>query len=104
MAFEVRSTPKAEQDLVAILDWLITEQAGEAGLRWFLELEAAVASLASLPRRCRLAAESRFFPFEVRELLYGDAPNTYRILFTIEGDVVHVLHVRHGRRMPLTSP
>jgi hypothetical protein len=26
----------------------------------------------------------------------------YRILFTIVGDVVSVLHIRHGRRQPST--
>ncbi|MGD0414539.1 MAG: hypothetical protein ABSA80_04235 [Terriglobales bacterium] len=40
-------------------------------------------------------------PFEVRHLLYGLAPHVYRILFTIEGETVHVLHIRHGRRQPL---
>jgi hypothetical protein len=28
----------------------------------------------------------------------------YRILFTVDGDVVHILHIRHGRRMPLDEP
>jgi hypothetical protein len=37
---------------------------------------------------------------EVRQLLYGRRPHTYRILFTIEGDVVQVLHIRHARRRP----
>jgi hypothetical protein len=33
-------------------------------------------------------------------LLYGDKPHVYRILFSIEGDIVFILHVRHGARMP----
>jgi hypothetical protein len=36
----------------------------------------------------------------VRQLLYGRKPHVYRVLFTIEGDVVRVLHIRHGRRKP----
>lgn len=40
------------------------------------------------------------FRFEVRHLLYGRKPNVYRILFTIEGDTVHVLHIRHADRLP----
>ncbi len=103
MAFEVRTTPDAEEDAAAILNWLMTEHAGEAGLRWFLKLDEAIASLAEMPKRCKLAPENTAFPFEVRELLYGRKPHVYRILFTIEDNVVYVLHLRHGRRATLTA-
>lgn len=102
MAFDVRTTPDAEQDAAAILNWLMAQHAGETGLRWFLKMDEAIRSLAELPQRCRLAPENRTFPFEVRELQYGSRPHTYRILFTIEGDAVYILHIVHGRRLPLT--
>jgi plasmid stabilization system protein ParE len=102
MAFKVRTTPDAEEDTLAILDWLIEHQAADAGLRWFLKMDEAISSLAELPNRCKLAPENEFFPVEIRELLYGQKPHVYRILFTIEGDTVVVLHVRHGRRETLT--
>jgi hypothetical protein len=51
--------------------------------------------------RCPLAPENKEFPFEVRQLLYGRKPHLYRVLFTIEGDTVVVLHIRHGRRRRL---
>jgi hypothetical protein len=38
---------------------------------------------------------------EVRHLLYGNKPHLYRVLFTIQGDVVTVLHVRRPKRQPL---
>src|SRR5215469_14715488 len=103
MAFEVRTTPEAEQEAIAILDWLLEQQAGETGLRWFTRMEAAIESLAEMPQRCKLAPENKSFPFEVRELLYGQRPHVYRILFTIEGNVVFILHIRHGRRLPLKT-
>ncbi len=28
-------------------------------------------------------------------------PHVYRILLTIEGDTVYVMHIRHGRRQPI---
>jgi hypothetical protein len=31
-------------------------------------------------------------------LLYGRKPHVYRVLFTIEGEAVYVLHILHGRR------
>jgi len=66
-------------------------------------MEEAIASLSSLPERCPLAPENARFPFEVRQLLYGRKPHVYRILFTIEGDAVKILHIRHARRRPLAK-
>lgn len=101
MTFRVETTQLAEQDADAILEWLLAQEAGDTGIRWFLALEDAIASLADFPKRCPLAPENAAFPFEVRQLLYGSAPHVYRILFTIESETVYVLHIRHGRRAPL---
>jgi plasmid stabilization system protein ParE len=101
MICRVEITPAAEVEAQAILDWLIDQQAGEAGLRWFLNLEKAIQSLSHFPERCSLAPENGRFPFEARQLLYGRRPHVYRILFRIEQDVVYVLHIRHGRRLLL---
>jgi plasmid stabilization system protein ParE len=98
MAFRVEISAQAERDAEAILEWLISEHAGETGLRWYLALNDAMQSLAALPKRCPVAPESDRFPFEVRQLLYGRKPHLYRILFTIEGEIVNILHIRHGRR------
>jgi hypothetical protein len=43
-------------------------------------------------------------PFEMRQLIYGQKPHLYRILFTIEGETVQVLRIRHGRRKHLDEP
>ncbi|MEO7142411.1 MAG: type II toxin-antitoxin system RelE/ParE family toxin [Bryobacteraceae bacterium] len=104
MAFRVEITPRAEQDANAILEWLLPQQAGEAGLRWFLKLKEAIASLADLPGRCTLAPENASISFEMRQLLYGRKPHVYRILFTIGGDVFYVLRIRHGRRRHIAEP
>ena len=101
MTFRVETTLTAEQDADAILDWLLSHHAGEAGLRWFLALEDAIGTLAEFPERCPWVPENAIFPFEVRHLLYGHIPHLYRILFTIEDKTVYVLHIRHGRRQPL---
>ena len=103
MAFRVEITEEAERDAHAILDWLISQQAGESGLRWFEGLEKAIASLATFPERCPLAPENEAFPFETRHLLYGRRPHIYRVIFKVEGDTVYILHIWHGRRQPVTS-
>jgi plasmid stabilization system protein ParE len=101
MAFRVEYSAEAEADLDSILEWLISQYAGEAGLRWFEGLEEAVASLSKMPLRCPLAPENKRFTFEVRHLLYGHKPHVYRIIFTIEGERIVILHIWHGRRQPL---
>lgn len=98
MAFRVEPSIQSKQDARTILRWLKKKQAGEAGLRWFRGMYAAMATLSEFPSRCALAAENEDFPFEVRQLLYGSSQHRYRILFTIEGDTVTILHIRHGRR------
>ena len=102
MAFRVEITPKASRDLDLILGWVLNQQAGETGLRWFQGLRDAISSLHQSPRRCALAPENQAFRFEVRQLLYGKKPHAYRVIFTVDDETVTVLRVRHGRRRPLT--
>jgi len=103
MAFRVKQTAQADHDLNLILEWLLAQQAGDTGLRWFRKLQDSLESLSEFPHRCKLAPESADFPFEVRQLTYGRKPHLYRILFTIEADDVVILHIRHSRRLPLTA-
>jgi plasmid stabilization system protein ParE len=46
MAFLVETTPESERDADAIPEWLFSQHAGDTGIRWFLALEDAIASLA----------------------------------------------------------
>lgn len=39
MTFRVETTAAAEQDADAILEWLLSEHAGETGLDWFAALQ-----------------------------------------------------------------
>lgn len=101
MAFRVKQTTRAKRDLNLIFERLLAEGAGDSGIQWAEQLEAAIDSLSAMPLRCPLAPENATFPFEIRQLLYGRKGHVYRILFTISGDVVIVLHIRHGRQEPL---
>ena len=103
MTFRVDFSAEAQQDADSILEWLISQHAGDTGLRWFEAMQNAIATLAEFPRRCPLAPEDSAFPFEVRHLLYGDKPHVYRLLFTVQRDKVYLLHIRHGRRLPLKT-
>jgi plasmid stabilization system protein ParE len=101
MAFRVEYSSQAEGDLDSILEWLISQHAGEAALHWFEGLEEAIASLSEMPRRCALAPENKSFPLEVRHLLYGRKPHVYRVIFRVINDAVYILHIWHGRRQPV---
>jgi plasmid stabilization system protein ParE len=100
MAFRVETSLEAENDALAILEWLISKEVGEPGLRWFVALEETIASLATFPEHCPLDPENSKYPFEVRHSLYGRR-TTSRILFTVQGDTVNVLDIRHGQRSGL---
>jgi len=83
--------------------------AGEpAADAWQDGLYAAIATLATTPRR-QVAPESQRFGQEVRQLLYRRRPGSpaYRVLFTLveeEGELpfVRIVHVRHAARRPMT--
>ncbi len=102
MAYRVLQTDESHRDLARILDWLLEQHAGETGLRWFDRLQTAMETLSEHPLRCGLAPESKEFGIEVRQLIYGRKPHSYRVLFTIEDESVVILNIRHGRRLPET--
>lgn len=97
MAFNIEYTHLAEADLDSILTWLIKEQAGQPGLRWFEGLQAAVSTLSDMPQRCP-PLEDRRVPFEVRQFFTAKKPHMFRILFRITGETVYILRIRRGKQ------
>lgn len=69
MAFLVKMSAETKRDADTILKWLVSQHAGATGIRWFLALEDATASLASIPERCPLAPENASFRFGVSPVL-----------------------------------
>lgn len=74
----------------------IEQESLDSAHQWAAGLMDAIDSLKTFPARCPIAPESRYFAQEIRQLLYGKGRSRYRILFTIKGDAVSVLHIRHG--------
>jgi plasmid stabilization system protein ParE len=101
MTFQVEITPIAEVQIEQAYQWY-RERNPEFADRWFRSLMNAIATLQEEPQRCTLAVEHEIFPEEVRQLLHGKAKNVYRVLFTIRGNTVYVLYVRHSAQAPLT--
>lgn len=64
--------------------------------RWYHGIRAAIRELATSAEECGPAYEDRFFAETIRQRLYG----SYKILFAIRDDRVHVLHIRHQAQDP----
>jgi len=95
--FHVIIQPPAAAEMDEACLW-IAEHNPDAAVKWFLGLQEAIQGLATFPERCPLAPESDAFKEEIRQLIYGRRTGRYRIFFTIRGDSVRILHVRHGAR------
>jgi plasmid stabilization system protein ParE len=102
MTYHVIIQPQAEAEIEAAYLWK-RDNAPQAAARWFTGIIEAINSLDQFPGRCPLAPENEHFTQDIRQLLSGQRHDVYRILFTIEGNTVHVLHVRHGAQQYLTE-
>lgn len=102
MNYSVIIEPPAADEIDAACLW-IDKQSPVAAGNWFHGVMAAIESLAHYPTRCALAPEAEEFDIPIRHLLFGRSKHKYRIIFTVVGKNVHVLHVRHGSRKPLKS-
>lgn len=92
--FRVLLTAEAERNITAIYDWLAARSPG-GSLRWHNALTCALNALAEHPERFPMAPESCRFDTTVRNLQFRmRSGRVYRILFSIEGNDVHVLYVR----------
>ena len=99
MIYRVIIEPSAEQEIRESFQWIAEQATPEIAARWLNGLIREIDTLKKMPGRCPLAVESDAFPEEIRELLYGwQNRGKYRILFTISGEAVHVLFIRHTAR------
>lgn len=100
MRYKVAIMPSAKADIFEIRTWLL-ENAPEKAEVWLWRCSEAATSLSKYPLRCRISEESAAFDMEVRELLFGDKRNVYRMLFAVEGSKVNILRVRSTRQQRL---
>ena len=97
MSAPVIMAPLALQQLQDEASWY-RERSGSDELArvWLDGFLDVLKSLQSDPARYPLARESHRFPVSIREVHYGSGRRkTHRALFQIQGNVVHVLTVRH---------
>ena len=94
MAYRVEIFSRARKDIGAI--------EALSGSEWFSDFEVAVLSLRVMPRRCSVVTNLSRTGREIRRLLVGKGHHIYWVYFSISGQLVKVLHVRHVMRKPLS--
>ncbi len=81
----------AQADVRESYDWGCRAWGKQEAKQWVRQLRTAVSQqLAIVPKGFSLAPEDDEFSEEIRQMVVG----RYRVLFTIRGRKVHVLHVR----------
>jgi plasmid stabilization system protein ParE len=96
-------TEPADRDIQEAFEWWRDHRSSEEAARWYDQIVRAIETLREAPERCPLARESELHPKGLRELHFGVSRRpTHRIVFTIDGDTVIVLRVRHSARRDLT--
>ena len=81
----------AQADVRESYEWGRRTWGKQEAQQWVRQLRAAVSEqLAVVPKAFPIAPEADVFSEEIRQMVVG----RYRVLFTIEGRKVHVLHVR----------
>jgi len=89
-------TGPAKRDIQGAYDWWAENRSAAQAERWYVGIHAAIQSLRNMPERCLMAAETDLLAQGLRQLLFGMGRRaTHRIIFTIDGNTVVVLRVRH---------
>lgn len=101
MKYQVVVQRLASEDLAAAFAW-VYRYAPETATRWLDRFEESLLTLEWQPQRCALARENRRSRRELREFHFGKRPYVFRVLFTIDGDVVRVLRILRAQRRPLS--
>jgi hypothetical protein len=100
--YRIIMQPEAISGMEDAYRWIRRESGSvEIADTWLDGIVDEINSLSFMPTRCHLAEENDAFDVELRVQLYGKRSGTYRILFTIDADAVHVIYVRHGARARL---
>jgi len=91
MKYTIVIETTADADLRESYEWGVRAWGKVKAQQWFKQMIREIKTLATVPKRCAVAPDTEEFTEEIRQLIVG----RYRVLFTIRGKRVHILHV-HG--------
>jgi len=100
LEFSVEITSAALADAEAYVGFIRVDR-GEpiAAEQWWNGLIDQILSLETLPRRCSIIPEQKYFEQEMRHLIYA----SHRIIFSIDEHTVTILRIYHGARKSLNA-
>lgn len=101
MKFQVRITRNAKLEIESAYLWFKNVNPAYAD-KWFRDLMDTIATLQDKPFRCAKARENDNLSEEIRQLIYGKSKSKYRIIFTIQEDIVYILYIRHSSQSSIT--
>jgi plasmid stabilization system protein ParE len=95
---------KAIEDIERNARWWAENHSPVQALRWYELAFKAIYSLDTMPTRHGLSPENADFLYEIRDLLFGFGSRpSYRAIFTIQEDTVHVLTVHRSAQDTLRA-
>jgi plasmid stabilization system protein ParE len=101
VSYRVIVTPTADAEAMASFRWY-AERSEAVAAKWYDGLVGAIRGLGEHPERQPVSEEdSTALGCEARMLLYGRRRGVFRILYTIQGDTVWVLRIRHSAQGPI---
>ena len=96
MSYRIVVTPTADAEAMEAFRWY-AERSATVADRWYAGLNKAITSLVEKPSLFPVSHDdSETLGCEIRVRLYGRRRGVFRILYSIEGDTVWVLRIRHS--------
>lgn len=96
MIYDVLITALAEDEITNNYEWWATHRSKKQAVRWYEGIFKKMEQLKENPESHSHSRENGFFPYEIRDLLFGlGRRKTHRAVFTIKDNQVVVLTVRH---------
>jgi plasmid stabilization system protein ParE len=100
LQFSVEITKAALADAEGYVSFIRADRGDSiAAERWWNGLIDQILSLETLPRRCSIIPEQKYFEQEIRHLFHA----SHRIIFSIDENTVTILRIYHGARKPLNT-
>ena len=103
MLRKVEIHPEAATDLRRITLFISKRVSSKSAATWYDRIKAAMSRLANEANQWPQADDAVELGIDLREMLHGRRPHVYRILFTIDGDLVNVHRIRHAAQDRLSQ-
>ncbi len=104
MSYQISYSERAEAEIREAMQWWWVNRSREQATRWIEEIFPAIEKLKDDPARFPFAPESDLHPHGLRQFLFGVGRSvTHRVVFTIDGETVKIVTIRHLARRELQA-